>query len=105
MADYTEFITKTQEEILTSVKHAQETNVKALTQFGDAIADYAAKARTFATPVAVPPPAEVISSTFGFAAQLVDLQKQYYVKIAETFAAAQKKATEAVVPAAKKIEK
>jgi hypothetical protein len=104
MTDYTEFLSKTQDEILHNVKQAQETNVKALTHFGEAIAEYAAKARTITSPVAVPTPAEIISSTFGFAAQLVDLQKQYYVKIAETFASAQKKATEAVMATAKKAD-
>jgi hypothetical protein len=101
MTDYSEFISKTQDEILHSVKQAQETNLKAFTTFGDAIAEYATKART-ATPASIPTPAENITSTFGFAAQLVELQKNYYVKIAETFANAQKKATENMVPAAKK---
>ena len=104
MSEYTEFLTKTQDEILTAVKQAQENNVKAMTQFGDAIADYATRARTFPTNATLPTPSEMISTSFGFAAQLVELQKQYYVKIAETFASAQKKATEAIVPATKRVE-
>lgn len=102
MSEYTEFLNKTQEDILSAVKQAQENNVKAMTQFGDAIADYATKARTFTAPTALPTPAEMISSSFGFAAQLVELQKQYYVRIAETFTNAQKKATDAVAPAPKR---
>lgn len=101
MSDYTEFIGKTQDEILSAVKQAQETNVKAFTSFGEAMAEYANKARAMGTNASLPTPAEIVTSTFGFAAQLVELQKNYYVKIAETFASAQKKATDAVAAAKK----
>ena len=102
MTNYTEFISKTQNDILNAVKQAQETNVKAITSFGDAVAEYAAKAKTMSVDTKLPTPTEVIESAFGFTAQLVELQKNYYVKIAETFATAQKKATEAVSPTVKK---
>lgn len=96
MSDYTEFVAKTQDEILNAVKQAQETNLKALSTFGDALAEYASKARSFASPASLPSPTDMITSTFGFAAQLIDLQKHYYVKIAESFASSQKKASEAM---------
>ena len=96
MTNYNEFIAKAQSDILGAVKQAQETNVKAITSFGDAVAEYAHKAKTMSTDAKIPTPTEVIESAFGFTAQLVEMQKNYYVKIAETFANAQKKATEAV---------
>jgi hypothetical protein len=102
MSDYTEFVTKTQDEIIHAVKQAQETNLKALSTFGDALAEYASKARSFASPATLPTPTDMITSSFGFAAQLIDLQKNYYVKIAESFASSQKKATEAIAMATKK---
>lgn len=102
MSNYTEFIAKTQNDILNAVKQAQETNVKAIATFGDAIADYAAKAKSMSAETTLPTPTEVIESAFGFTAQLVEMQKNYYVKIAESFATVQKKASDAVVPAAKK---
>jgi hypothetical protein len=102
MSNYTEFISKTQSDILGAVKQAQETNVKAIASFGDAVAEYANKAKTMTGETKLPTPTEVIESAFGFTAQLVELQKNYYVKIAETFASAQKKATDAVAPATKK---
>lgn len=102
MSNYTEFITKTQNDILSTVKQAQESNVKALASFGDAVAEYATKAKSMTGDVKLPTPTEVIESAFGFTAQLVEMQKNYYVKIAETFATAQKKATESMAPAAKK---
>jgi len=105
MPEYTEFVKKTQNDILNSVKQAQETNIKAMTTFGDAIAEYATKAKSFATTESLPTAAQVIESTFGFTAQLVELQKNYYVRIAEAIAAAQKKAVDFAVPAAKKSEK
>jgi hypothetical protein len=101
MSDYTDFMAKTQDEILNAVKQAQETNVKAFTSFGEALAEYANKARAMGTTATIPSPAEIVTSTFGFAAQLVELQKNYYVKIAETFANAQKKASETVTAAKK----
>lgn len=105
MTEYTEFFNKTQEQILSAVKQAQENNIKALTSFGDAMAEYATKARAMSTPATLPTPSEVIASTFGFTAQLVELQKNYYVKFAETIVNAQKKASESFIPAAKKAEK
>ena len=105
MTTYTEFITKTQSEILDAVKQVQETNAKAIATFGDAVAEYATKAKTLSSDAKFPTPTEVIESAFGFTSQLVELQKNYYVKLAETFAAAQKKATDAVAshaPAPKK---
>ena len=76
-----------------------------MTSFGDAVAEYANKAKSMTAAATLPTPAEVIESTFGFTAQLVEMQKHYYVRIAETIAAAQKKATEATVSAAKKSDK
>jgi hypothetical protein len=102
MSEYNEFITKTQADILGVVKQAQENNVKAIQSFGDAVAEYATRAKSFSPDTKLPTPTEVIESAFGFTAQLVELQKNYYVKMAETFATAQKKATETVAHAAKK---
>ena len=101
MSDYTEFVAKTQSDILTAVKSAQENNVKAMQSFGDAIAEFSHRAnKSFGTETKLPTPAEVIESAFGFTTQLVELQKNYYVKLAETFAAAQKKANESFAPVA-----
>jgi hypothetical protein len=94
MPEYTEFVHKTQTEILNAVKAAQETNLKAMTSFGEALVEYANKAKSLASVGTLPTPAEMIETSFGFTAQLVELQKNYYVRVAETIAAAQKKATE-----------
>ena len=101
MTDYKEFVNKTQTEILNAVKQAQESNVKALASFGDAVAEYAARAKSFSADKQIPTPIDVIESAFGFTAQLVELQKNYYVKLAETFAGAQRKATETFETSAK----
>jgi len=99
MSDYTEFVTKTQSDILNAVKSAQENNVKAMQSYGDAIAEFAARTnKSIVSETKLPTPIEVIESAFGFTAQLVELQKNYYVKMAETFAAAQKKASETFAP-------
>ncbi|HXW77389.1 MAG TPA: hypothetical protein VEJ20_08275 [Candidatus Eremiobacteraceae bacterium] len=101
MTEYTEFVKKAQADILSTVKHVQETNLKAMHTFTEAVAEYTNKAKTMSPVATLPTPAEVIESTFGFTAQLVDLQKQYYVRIAEAIAAAQKKAGEFATPAKK----
>lgn len=101
MSDYTEFVTKTQTDILTAVKSAQENNVKAMQTFGEAIATFTHRAnKSTGSEAKLPTPTEVIESAFGFTAQLVELQKNYYVKMAETFAAAQKKASDTFAPVA-----
>jgi len=102
MPEFNEFVTKTQTEILNAVKQAQETNLKAVTSFGEAIAEYANKAKSIASTTTLPSPAEMIESTFGFTTQLIELQKQYYVKFAEALATAQKKTLEAAPTTAKK---
>jgi hypothetical protein len=92
MPEYTEFINKTQREILSAVKQAQENNIKAMSTFSDAVAEYANKAKS--NVATLPTPAEMIESTFGFTAELIELQKNYYVRIAEAIAAASKTAGE-----------
>ena len=95
MSDYTEFVAKTQTDILAAVKQAQQNNVKAIEAFNDRMAEYAKRAKSLATETKLPTPTEVIESAFGFTAQLIELQKNYYVNLAETFATAQKKTTDA----------
>ena len=75
MTNYTEFMNKTQSDILTAVKQAQETNVKAIATFGEAVAEYANKAKATSFDQKLPSPSEIIESAFGFTAQLVELQK------------------------------
>jgi hypothetical protein len=101
MPEYTEFVKKTQTDILNAVKQAQETNLKAMSTFGDAISEYAAKAKSFAPTATMPTPAEMIESSFDFTAQLIDLQKHYYIHMAEAIATAQKKAVDVAAPAKK----
>ena len=98
MTDYTEFISKTQTDILNAVKQAQENNVKAIASFGDAVAEYATRAKSFTSDKKMPSPIDVMESAFDFTAQLIELQKNYYVKMAATFASAQKKATDTFAP-------
>ncbi len=100
MTDYTEFISKTQTDILNAVKQAQENNVKAMASFGDAVAEYAARAKSFSSDKKMPSPIDVMESAFDFTAQLIELQKNYYVKMAETFASTQKKASDTFAPVA-----
>ena len=95
MSEYTEFVAKTQSDILAAVKQAQENNVKAIESFSHRMSEYSERAKSFASETKLPTPTEVIESAFGFTAELIELQKNYYVHLAETFATAQKKAMEA----------
>lgn len=91
--DFTQYVSKLQEQTLNAVKQAQDVNLAALASWRQQMAAFPGFKQT-SIPDSVPSATKVIELGFGFAGQLLDLQKQYMLKAAEIFAAAQKDVAE-----------
>jgi hypothetical protein len=89
MATYTEYLNKIQEDVLTSIKEAQDASLKSLSSFGEIAAKYPATAPAMPKFEGFPTPAEVIEQSFDFAQKFIDLRKEYTLKVAEMIASAQ----------------
>ncbi len=102
MPEYTQFMTKMQEEVLKNVKQAQDASLAAMASMRDMANDQGENGeRTFANGFATP--AAVIENAFGFASMLMRLQKDYALKVAETMVGAQKAATDRVADQAERM--
>ncbi|MBC5823768.1 MAG: hypothetical protein GIW99_03385 [Candidatus Eremiobacteraeota bacterium] len=89
MPEYTQFMTNIQEEVLKSVKQAQEASLSAMASVREMASDQSEYGdRTYANGFATP--AAVIENAFGFASLLMRSQKEYALKVAETMLNAQK---------------
>jgi len=104
MGDYTEFMTKVQEDTLDAIKHAQEASLSAFTS----MREYASKhTPDFSKPMAfeaLPTATEVIERSFDFASKFIEMQKEYAIKAAEYIATAGKKAAETSARAGRTIK-
>lgn len=94
MSTYVEFFERAQAEFLTSLKQAQELNLKTIA----AVTDLVATAPTFtpkdASSVKFPLPTEIVERSFAFTNQLLETRKEYAIKLAELATEAQKQFTE-----------
>ncbi|MGZ3497329.1 MAG: hypothetical protein ACXWNK_16325 [Vulcanimicrobiaceae bacterium] len=91
--DFAEYVSKLQEQSLSAVKQAQDVNLAALASWRQQMAAVPGF-KQLSTPDNVPSAAKAIELGFGFVSRLLDLQKQYMLKAAEIFVAAQKDAAE-----------
>jgi len=101
MRDYTDFMTKVQEDALDAIKHAQDASLTAFTSMHE----YATKhAPDFSKPnafEAMPTTTEVIERSFDFASKFIEMQKEYAIKASEYAASAGKKAAETTIRASR----
>jgi len=101
MKNYNEIVTKVQDEVLTAVKQIQDASLAGFHTIRENAAGYMGK-----SPAAVidnmPNPTQVIENAFGFTAQILELQKGFALKVAESMAnAAKSEKIEATHKAAK----
>jgi len=89
MTNYTEFLEKAQTEFLSSLKQAQELNIKALASVTDLFASIPT-VDTKEVSAQLPTPTEVVERAFAFTNTLVETRKEYAVKLAELATEAQK---------------
>ena len=101
MSDYTEYANQVNEGVLAAIKQTQEANLSALEAFRELFSQYAPTPARASVAEWVPSPTQVVEKTFDFAAQLLQIQKEYALRVAETIASAQKKAAGAAKNIAK----
>jgi len=91
MRDYTEFMTKMQDDTIDAIKQAQDASFSAFASMREYAAKYAPDFNKPAAIEGMPTATEVIERSFDFAGKLIELQKEYAIKAAEYIAAASKK--------------
>lgn len=94
-----EYVSKFQEESLEAIKQSQETGLKAIRSFGEFTKEWSEKSGTVPAFENLPSPTQWVEMSFGFASQLLEIRKNYAMKIAEMIAETQKR-TQANVSAA-----
>lgn len=94
MSTYSEFLEKSQSELLAGLKQMQELNVKALTSFSQLAATMPLPTTTDVKNVEIPSATEIVESTFAFTNQIVELRKEYMLKLADFAVNGQKQFTE-----------
>ena len=87
-----EYMTKFQEEGLDAIKQSQEASLKAIRSFGEFTKEFSEKPGTIPTFENLPSPTQWVVMSFGFASQLLEIRKNYTMKMAEMMVDAQKQA-------------
>ncbi len=95
MNSYIEYFEKAQEEFLSSLKQAQELNVKALESFTSLMAKAPAFDPKDLNTLTMPTPSEFVERTFAFTNEMVDARKEYMTKLAELATESQKQFADA----------
>jgi hypothetical protein len=85
-----EYMNKFQEEGLEAIKQSQDANLKAIRSFGEFTKELSEKPGTMPTFENLPSPTQWVEMSFGFASQLLEIRKNYTMKIAEMIADTQK---------------
>jgi hypothetical protein len=93
MNSYTEFLERVQSEFLASLRQAQDlniTNVASLTELASTFPT------TSSAPMSaeLPTPTEMVEKTFAFTNQMLEMRKEYALKLAELATAGQKQFTQ-----------
>jgi hypothetical protein len=104
MPTYTEQLTKVQEDVLNTIKEAQDASLKSMHAFREIAASYPTTVPTLpAMPKleGFPTAHEVIEQSFEFARKFWELRKDYTLKVAELIETASKQAADASVRASK----
>lgn len=91
--DFDQFAAKVQEETLKAVKQAQDTNVAVLQRARDLFAD-ASNANKVPSFENLPTPAKAVELAFDYANKVLELQKDYALRVAEIFTSVQKDAAQ-----------
>jgi hypothetical protein len=90
MKTYTEFISKVQDDVLTAVKQVQDASLAGFHTVRETAAGYMPGKAPVTGIESMPNPTQVIENAFGFTSQILELQKQYALKVAESMAKAAK---------------
>lgn len=87
-----DYMNKFQEESLAAIKQTQDASLKAMESFGSFAKVWNEKPGTVPAFEKVPTPTQLVEMTFGFASQMLEIRKNYTMKIAEMIVETQKQA-------------
>lgn len=85
-----ESMNKFQKDSLNAIKETQDASLRAFEQFGQFTKEWAANPGTVPAFENVPSPTQLVEMSFGFAGALLEMRKNYTMKIAEMMVDAQK---------------
>lgn len=84
MPEYMELATKAERQVISALKQAQEIALSAVSAVTDTVAPLAENLPSMPFAGSIPAPAAIIKNAFGFADELLKLQKSYALSLAET---------------------
>ena len=87
-----ESMNKFQEEGLAALKQTQDASLKAIKSFGEFAKEWSEKPGTLPAFENLPSPTQLVEMSFGFASQLLEIRKNFTLKVAEMLAETQKQA-------------
>lgn len=99
-----EYVNKMQQDSLAAIRQGQEASLRAFDQFRAIGKEFADKPGSFPTFENVPTATQFVEMSFGFASQLLELRKQYTLKIAEMMVETQKQAEATVKQASANVQ-
>ena len=85
-----ESMNKFQKDSLNAIKETQDASLRAIESFSQFSKEWASKPGTVPTFENLPSPTQFVEMTFGFAGALLEIRKNYTMKIAEMMVDAQK---------------
>ncbi|MGB8965009.1 MAG: hypothetical protein WCB99_05170 [Candidatus Cybelea sp.] len=90
--NFTQYISKLQDEGLAAIKQSQDASLKAMASFRELGKEFAEKPGTVPVLENIPTPTQLVELSFGFASQLLELRKAFTLKVAEMVVESQKQA-------------
>jgi hypothetical protein len=87
-----EYMTKFQEDGLAAIKQTQDASLKAMRSFNELTKEWSEKPGALPTFENVPSPTQLVEMSFGFASQLLEMRKNFTMKLAEMMVDTQKRA-------------
>ncbi|MDQ2865588.1 MAG: hypothetical protein M3R51_05125 [Candidatus Eremiobacteraeota bacterium] len=94
MNNYTEFFEKMQNEFLSSLKQAQDLNIKTLASMTNLMSSMPSIDTNEASSATLPTPAELVERSFAFTNQMLETRKEYMTKLADLATEAQTQFTQ-----------
>jgi hypothetical protein len=85
-----ENMNKFQKDSLEAIKETQDASLRAMQSFGEFAKEWSAKPGSVPSFENIPSPTQLVELTFGFAGALLEMRKNYTLKIAEMMVDAQK---------------
>lgn len=98
---YADYLTKIQEDVLDTIKEAQDASLKSFASLRELSANYPTTVPAMPKIDGFPTPVELIKQSFEFAEKFLEVRKEYTLKVAELIETAQKQVVDAARATAK----